>query len=246
MLPTSIQQPTTRRQLIGAGLTAAFGSWAAVGLLDAGRASAAPTSPATAAVGRVSVVGDSLTIGTLRYQAKAFTAAGWASSTVDAHGSRGVRTKLRSDPHTGLTAVDAIRSKAGEADVWVIALGTNDAGLYSNAKQADVIRQMADHIGAGRKILWVNVYRADLGRRQDVWNTTLADVAGERPDDMFVFDWATLAEQNRKWMAADQVHCTAKGYENRSTAIAVASRQIVPVTPSPTALRPQCIKSLPM
>lgn len=248
MLPTSIQEPTTRRQLIGAGLTAAFGSWAALQLLDTGRASAEPVTASTATPsGRVSVIGDSLTIGTMRYQATAFTAAGWASSTVDAHGSRGVRTKLKADPHTGLTAVDAIRAKTGEPDVWVIALGTNDAGLYSNAKQPDIIRQMADRIGAGHKTLWVNVYRADLGRRQDVWNTTLAQVAGERPNDMFVFDWATLAEQNPKWMAADKVHCTAKGYENRSNAIAVASRQIVPIVGSgATTLRPQCVKSLPM
>lgn len=226
MLPTSIPQ-LTRRQLIRAGLTAAIGSSAALQLLGAGMTSAAPATTA-ATSGRVAVIGDSLTIGTLRYQADAFASAGWAHSTVDAHGSRGVRTKLQSDRYTGLTAVDAIRAKSGDCDVWVIALGTNDAGIYPNAKQADVVQQMVDRIGARHKILWVNVYRPDLGRRQDTWNATLADVADEQPDAMFVFDWAALATENPHWLANDKVHCTAKGYEHRATAIAVATRQIAP------------------
>jgi len=239
MLPTSLPQ-LTRRQLVAAGFAAAVGSSTVLQVLGTGITSAASTT------GRVAVIGDSLTIGTLHYQADAFTEAGWAQSTVDAHGSRGIRTHLKSDPHTGLTAVDAIRAK-GECDVWVIALGTNDAGLYSNAKQADIVQQMVDRIGTGRKILWVNVFRPDLGRRQDVWNNMLADVAAGQPDDMFVFDWAALVEQNPKWMANDNVHCTAKGYQQRSTAIAVASRQIAPImsTAAPTS-RPQCVKALPM
>ncbi len=186
----------------------------------------------------------------MRYQADAFTAVGWAQSTIDAHGSRGIRTKVKADPHTGLTAVDAVRETSGEPDVWVVALGTNDAGIFSNDKHADLIREMLDHIGSGHSVMWVNIYLPDIRKRQVAWNSALAEVAAERPDEMFVLDWASVA-QNQRWMADDLVHCTGKGYQHRATAIAEASRSIVPiapiappVAPSPPRLLQPWVKAL--
>ncbi len=148
MPPPSIPQLSSRRQVLGAGLVAALGSWVALETIGQHVASAAP-APATTVGSRIAVVGDSLTQGTMRYQPDACSAVGWTQTTIDAHVSRGVRTKVKSDPHTGLTAVDFIRETSGEPDVWVVALGTNDAGIFSKDQHADLIRQMMDHIGAG-------------------------------------------------------------------------------------------------
>jgi lysophospholipase L1-like esterase len=211
---------------------AALGSWVGIELLGTGLAEAAPVAPTG---GRIALIGDSLTQGTMRYQADAFTTAGWTQSTIDAHNSRGVRTKLKSDPYTGLTAVDAIRATRGEPDLWVVALGTNDAGIYSKGKQQEIIGEMMDRIGGGHSVLWVNVYRPELGSREQAWNSALTAVAAERPNQMYVYDWAALADKNQKWIATDRVHCTGMGYEFRATAIAQATRAIVPasaVTPS--------------
>jgi lysophospholipase L1-like esterase len=227
--------------VLGAGLAAAFGSWVALELLGNESVSA---SRSPSAGGRISVIGDSLTEGTLRYQADAFAAVGWNQSTIDAHNSRGVRTKVKADPHTGLTAVDAVRESSGEPDVWVIALGTNDAGIFSKDKHADLIREMLDHIGSGHSVMWVNIYLPDARKRQVAWNSALAEVASERPDELIVFDWASLA-QNQRWMANDLVHCTGKGYQHRATAIAQASRSIVPIeAPSPPRLLQPWLKAL--
>ena len=184
------------------------------------------------------MVGDSLTQGTMRYQTDACSAVGWAETTIDAHVSRGVRTKVKSDPHTGLTAVDFVRETSGEPDVWVVALGTNDAGIISKDKQADLIRQMMDHIGSGHSVMWVNVYLPGTRTRQAAWNSALTEVAAERAAEMSVFDWASLA-QNQRWMANDLIHCTGKGYEHRATAIAQASRTIVPLVASSPPRPPQ-------
>ncbi len=164
--------------MLAAGLLAACGSAAALELLGSSRVEASALNTAAT---RVSVIGDSLTIGTMPYQPGALSGAGWARSTIDAHGSRGIRTKVRSDKHTGLTAVDAIRSTAGDSVLWVVALGTNDAGLYSKAKQPDMIRLMMDRIGPGHRVLWVNIYLPAKPVRHESWNGALQTVAAERP-----------------------------------------------------------------
>jgi lysophospholipase L1-like esterase len=223
--PLSPRTPAlhSRRDIVRLGLAAACASCVGVDVLGTTRASA------TAVTRSVAVIGDSLTLGTLRYQADAFSAVGWPQATIDAHGSRGVRTKNKTDRYTGLTAVDAIRTESGEPDVWVIALGTNDSGIYPNEQHPAIVRMMMDHLGAGHRVLWANIYRPDAKARQASWNNALATVAAERPDELFVFDWALLAAENKRWLAKDGVHCTAKGYEHRATAIAAAARHIAPI-----------------
>ena len=107
---------SSRRQVLRAGFFAAFGSVAALELLVAAEASATSvprssghSSSVYAAATRVSVIGDSLTIGTMPYQSEAFANAGWGHSAIDAYGAHGIRTKLKKDQFTGLTCVDAIR-----------------------------------------------------------------------------------------------------------------------------------------
>jgi lysophospholipase L1-like esterase len=209
---------------------AAFGSVAALELLGATAASASSGRSLSlrAAATRVSVIGDSLTIGTMPYQSAAFSNAGWGHSAIDAYNSRGVRTKLKKDHYTGVTSVDAIRATSGDSDLWVIALGSNDAGIYAKAKHAEVIGMMMDKIGSGHTVMWVNVYLPKAPPRQEHWNSALATVAKERGDEMFVFDWASLAEKNPHWLADDQVHYTNKGYLQRASAIAQATRDFAP------------------
>jgi lysophospholipase L1-like esterase len=229
MLHTPPPLLSTRRQVLTAGLFAALGTVAAAELLSAPRASAIPPTASTAA--RVSVVGDSLTQGTLPFQADAFANVDWATSTIDAFISRGVRTKVKRDKHTGLTSVDAIREKSGDSDLWVVALGTNDAGLYKRDKIPEIIDSMMQRIGVGHYVMWVNIYLPAKQLRQDNWNNALTTVAQDYPNSMFVLDWATLAAENPKWLAGDSIHCSGKGYEHRATAIAMASRSLIPPTP---------------
>jgi lysophospholipase L1-like esterase len=226
---------SSRRQVLSAGLLAAFGSVAALELLGTAEAGATSESKSSGhssslrpSATRVSVIGDSLTIGTLPYQSEAFASAGWGHCAIDAYGARGIRTKLKKDKYTGLTAVDAIRQTSGDSDLWVVALGTNDAGIYAKAKHAEVIGMMMDKIGSAHTVIWVNVYLPKTPQHQANWNRALATVAKERGDEMFVFDWASLVEKNPTWMADDQFHCSKRGYEQRASAIALATRDFVP------------------
>ncbi|MEA3186035.1 MAG: hypothetical protein QOJ74_2512 [Ilumatobacteraceae bacterium] len=184
------------------------------------------------ATARISVVGDSLTQGTLPFQAEALTNAGWSHSAIDAYVSRGVRTKVRTDHFTGLTAVDAIRNKWGDTEAWVMGLGTNDAVIYSRAKQAEVIAMMMDHIGTGHKVLWINVYLPARKLQQEAWNSALETAAAESGGEMLVYDWASFAAENPRWLAHDHIHYTNDGYRYRSTAVGLASRDLLPRQPA--------------
>ena len=235
---------SSHRQVLRAGFLAAVGSFAAAELLGTTGvgASAAATSNAT----RVSVVGDSLTEGTMPYQAETLSYLGWGPAAIDAYKSRGIRTKMKGDPHTGLSAVDAIRLISGDSTLWVVALGTNDAGIYPADQHPALIREMLDQIGAGHYVLWVNVYLPGKLARQRSWNSALTTVAQERPDQLFVLDWATLAEENPKWLAKDKIHCSGSGYKNRASVIAQATKTLVPSTPPAMQLslvRRQFVKS---
>jgi len=239
-------QPS-RRQLLSAALVAALGSIAAAEILGASPAAAAATRVTTEST-RVSLVGDSLTEGTLPYQADTLSYLNWSSSAIDAFKSRGIRTKMKGDPHTGLSAVDAIRETYGDSDLWVVALGSNDAGFYPLDEQPEVIREMLDRIGDGHYVLWVNVYLPATLKRQHAWNASLATVAAERPHQLFVLDWATLAEENPKWLGSDKLHCSTVGYKKRASVIAQATKTLVPTRPIPrpsSLPRRQFVKYLP-
>jgi lysophospholipase L1-like esterase len=210
----------TRRRFLGTGLAAAVGSTVLLDLVSVAFANAAPVSNRAT---RLSMVGDSLTYGSAAAQAAAFATVGWADSIIDGYGSRGVRTKIQADRHTGLMAVDAIRVAPGDSTNWVVALGTNDAGIYAASKLEGVVRLMMDHIGDGHRAMWVDVHLPAAPARQAAWNDALAVVMSERPNEMSVFGWAAMAAEHPEWTAGDHVHCTAAGYRARSAAIAAAS-----------------------
>jgi lysophospholipase L1-like esterase len=224
----SLPSLSSRRQVITAGLLAALGSVAAVQVLGAPTVGASKRESSST---QVSMIGDSLTTGSMPYQLEALSTVGWQRAAVDAYVSRSIRGKVKADRHTGLTSVDAIRATTGDSDVWVVALGTNDAGIYPKSKHAELINTMMDRIGGGHYVIWVNIYLPEKRMRQENWNAALDAAAFERPGEMFVLDWATLAAENREWIGVDGIHCSSKGYLHRATAIATATRSLVPAAP---------------
>jgi lysophospholipase L1-like esterase len=173
----------------------------------------------------VFAIGDSLTIGMSPYLPARAAASGWAGIRIDAFKSRGIRTKVGADPTTGLGAVTSMRQRFGDTDSWIVALGTNDAGFSSGAG-TQLIREMLDAIGPGHRVLWVNVHLPRTPGVQQAWNTALNQVAAERPDQLFVLDWASIAARQTGIMAFDGVHLTAGGYALMAAAVATASEAL--------------------
>ena len=222
MLPTSTSHLSTRRQVLRAGYrgrSRVVGRGRTAQLGPGGRC-AAPVSPST----RISMVGDSLTLGTLPFQADDLAGAGWSHSAIDAYVSRGIRTKL--------PVRSAHRHHCGRRHPRQVGRHRRldrrtrhqRCGDLSHDKQSDVIRQMMDHIGYGHKVMWVNVYLPD-GRRCN-WRGTPHSPprADERDGEMFVYDWAIVRRREPAMLAHDHIHYSRDGYRFRSTAIGLASR----------------------
>jgi lysophospholipase L1-like esterase len=180
----------------------------------------------------VLVVGDSLTVGAHEYLRDDLTSAGWDEIDIDGASGRSVRMGFYGSPDSGLKAVDDLRDTTADSPDWIIALGTNDAIVYDPAQYRAIIEEMLDKIGAGHRVLWINVYLPNDPERSALWNDALGKHAVADPIELFVADWASYARQHPEWLNADGIHYTDDGYQARSAWIAEQSLELT-VAPSP-------------
>lgn len=156
----------------------------------------------------VFVVGDSLTVGAAPHIRSSLRGQ-VASVSVDAAISRFTPTGVR-----------LLGSRpAKRADVWVVALGTNDSPDAGRMRTAvrDVLRR-----AHGRKVVWVNIVRPGGYERV---NRALADL-DRRCANLTVLDWWGAIRRHRSWLAGDGVHLTAAGYRARGRMIANVARNL--------------------
>jgi lysophospholipase L1-like esterase len=166
-------------------------------------ATAGPPAPLSA----LFVEGDSLTVGSSN-AIKAHLSGDFRTITVDAEVGR-------STP-TGIARLNAGQS----ANVWVLALGTNDAPdpktMRRNVKT--VLARAGD-----RPVLWVSVWRApEYGRV----NRMLSRL-DRKFTQLSVLRWDKFIKANPQYLAADRVHLTPAGYEVRGKMIADAVRALL-------------------
>jgi hypothetical protein len=176
---------------------------------------------------RVAVIGDSLTDNARWYVAEALERAGFAY-LIDATHSRRIPEWVRA-PYSGVTAARQVRATWGEADCWVVALGSNDLifGAGNPTAAAPMIESMLAVLTPGARVWWVNVdYHRDPTIAFDFvgatsrFNATLAARAA-RDDRMTVIDWYSLAEAHPEWFF-DPVHVNTIGSRVRAEQIADA------------------------
>ena len=164
--------------------------------------------PKQPACQRVVVIGDSLMANALGLDS-ALERAGY-TSLVDAQPNRQVPdSKLATG---GITAALRVRSTWGDADCWVIALGSNDIGFGGGTADAAAARitSMLDAVTPGASVWWMNInYHRDPRSAIDFVGATgrfnaqlvLAGQAGR----LTVIDWYSLSEAHPAWFI-DSVH----------------------------------------
>ena len=165
-------------------------------------------SPATSApLNGLFVEGDSLTIGSSN-AIKANLASEFLSITVDAEVGR-------STP-TGISRLYAGQS----ANVWVVALGTNDAPdpvtMRRNVKS--VLAQAGK-----RPVLWVSVWRSPAYGKVNRMLTRMDRGSSQ----LSVLRWDLFIKQHPRLLAGDGIHLTSAGYQVRGRMIADAVRALL-------------------
>lgn len=160
---------------------------------------------------RVAVVGDSLMDNAEPWLRAELRDAGF-DHVVDAQPSRRIPARVRA-PYSGVQAALEIRTTFGEADCWVVALGSNDLifGGDRPDEAAAMIDEMLAALTPGSPVWWVNVnYRRDPRTSFDfvgatrVFNAALDARAAASPG-VTVIDWYTLSAANPDWFF-DPVH----------------------------------------
>jgi hypothetical protein len=189
------------------------------------------TIPASSGCRRVAVIGDSLSDNSRPWLVSGLSEAGF-TAVVDAQPSRRIPASVRA-PYSGVTAATEVRATFGEADCWVVALGSNDLP-YGGLDRVSVeawFDEMLAAVTPGAHVWWVNVdyhhdprWTFDFVRATSVFNNTLSERATEDPD-LDLIDWHSLAEANLQWFF-DPVHV------DRTGSIARA-RQTVDALPRP-------------
>lgn len=161
-------------------------------------AHASPANEFNVKKSKVLVVGDSLTVGSAPYLRRKLSPK-VQSLTIDAQAGR----------FTG-AGISKLRSKkARSADIWVIALGTNDAP--SSAQTRRNINKVM-RLSGQKSVIWVNVVRpGGYGAVNRVLRK--ADKARGR---LTVLDWASVIRSKSRLLAGDKVHLSSYGYKIRA------------------------------
>lgn len=176
---------------------------------------AGPTLPPAAPCHRVVVIGDSLMDNSRPWLVGGLQQAGYVF-TVDARPSRKIPSTVRR-PYSGVLAAADVRANWGDADCWVVALGSNDlaygGGVPTSA--GAMIDEMLAAVTPGAQVWWVNVdYHRDprtsfdFVRATAVFNAQLDARADE--GRLRVIDWQSYAEANLHWFF-DPVHVDRPG-----------------------------------
>ena len=172
---------------------------------------ATDTLPPPPGCERVVVIGDSLTDNSAPWIRAELRAAGY-DFAVDAQPSRRIPERVRA-PFSGVKAAHSVRAAFGEAECWMVALGSNDL-VYGGGVRAEANRMIDEMLAAvtpGASVWWVNVnYHRDPRSGFDfvaataTFNRVVADRAAADPD-LHVVDWYSLSEANLDWFF-DPVH----------------------------------------
>jgi hypothetical protein len=162
------------------------------------------------------MVGDSLTDNSEPWLISGLAAAGF-TAMVDAQPSRRIPAAV-APPYSGVRAALAIRADWGDADCWVIALGSNDLirGADNRSTATALIEEMLAAVSAGARVWWTNVdYHHDSRTSFDfvaataTFNLALSDRASSDPS-FHIIDWYSLAEAHPEWFF-DPVHVDRVG-----------------------------------
>ena len=196
----------------------------AAGSIDASPAAAAINLSTPGPLGPVSIVGDSVLLGsaltspTLPDQ---LVANGWGPIRFQAIG--GLSSGHFNVPF-GAKATHWIgywRSLGWDAPTVVVNIGANDSGLCQASVQCarDSVMHLVDAIGPGHQIWWPQATGEPRHAwRVAVWNATLAQVAAEVPN-LHTWDWPTVMA-TEGYRSHDGVHLDGVGYRKRSARMA--------------------------
>ena len=158
-------------------------------------------SSSRGAITSVAMVGDSITEGSADAITSTLAGAGVDDLVIEGKRSRRIEVgNGKGDaPLSGIITVYNLLALGVQPDAWVMQLGTNDVGSYSNADEyGALIDKITGMLPDSTPLVWVNTYRKQYLDDTILFNTVLSDRIEARGSAV-IADWFTVAsapEQN--------------------------------------------------
>ena len=178
-----------------------------------GQIQAKPTVPKEKVPKSVVMVGDSITALSKATLETVLTGMGFETVVVNAEPSRRIEVG-GSKPMPGLDVVKYIAA-SDPPEMWIIALGTNDAGLY--ATDDDYVGLVDDMLAAipdQTPLVWISVYRNDHLEACSHFNIIVRQALQKRGH-------ATIGEWNKQCTDSEESILTDDGVHPNSNGILV-------------------------
>jgi len=170
----------------------------------------APSAPVSNARQGVLMIGDSLSVGTKQY----FTSK-LAGQPVTVDATSGISLA------EGMRRYDAVKDKPRVVEMGLF---TNNAPGDIEQLRKALDRTVADARARGGKVVWATIHGAAKWGSYDKVNAMIRDYAARNPDAMGLVDWEQMVSRNPSYLAGDQLHGTAAGYQARAQAFADAAK----------------------
>lgn len=179
--------------------------------------------------GGIGLVGDSLSYAYFAGLDDAFRAEAWGPIGLEVRSVRRT-TVTQAIATSGLDAVRRLRANGFDAPVWIVALGTNDilSTFNTPGSAATLIDTMMSELGAGKRVVWVNVYAGNVDVKARAFNEALT-AATSRHSQLVIADWYSLAADHPEWFVLsppftdDGVHINSAGAIARNQFVARAA-----------------------
>ncbi len=127
----------------------------------------------------IAMVGDSITARSQTALQRVLTQVGFSSITINAEPSRRIEAGTKK-PTPGIELIKFIAA-SDTPGMWVIALGTNDAGLYANdSDYQSLIDKALKLIADKTPLVWMNAYRHDQLKGCEQFNSVLRNTLKRR------------------------------------------------------------------
>lgn len=170
----------------------------------------------------VAMIGDSITNGSRAEIEYVLAAQGVEEVSIEAEDGR--RIELgdgTGSPLSGQRALYTMLADGVSPDVWVIALGTNDAGQYADqADYARLVQLLVDMLPDDVPLVWVDAYRGDQPEGSQEFDDALRATLAGRPDTVVVPWSAIAADPTRDVLRSDDVHPNEGGRAVFATVVA--------------------------
>jgi lysophospholipase L1-like esterase len=178
-----------------------------------GQIEAKPTVPREKVPKSVVMVGDSITALSKTTLEAVLTNMGFASVVVNAEKNRRIEVGGKK-PMPGLDVVKYIAASS-PPEMWIIALGTNDAGLYaSDADYQGLVDDMLAVIPPQVPLVWISVYRNDQLEGCAHFNIIVRQALQKRGH-------ATMGEWNKQCADSEESILTHDGVHPNNNGILV-------------------------